>query len=213
MPVSLEGFCSLLIQKQTTLRSRVQPVMIPRNPVSLPCINFVAAGFGLVLRDYQARTLSWLYEVDSKNTERFLSFTCLKSDSHEFVEQAGVPPLFRLVLDEPSGDDSIFYSLVDCKFFASPITRKEEYIRYRVPVNGVALCDNPGSGKTIVSLALIHSKPFVSVDDLGFDVTSFVPSRATLIICPLHLATQWQSEALRCMPFASVVILQVSTVI
>jgi SNF2 family DNA or RNA helicase len=78
-----------------------------------------------------------------------------------------------------------------------------------VPVNGAALCDNPGSGKTIVSLALIHSKPFVSLDKIAYDLTAMVPSRATLIVCPLHLAAQWQSEALRCMPDANVLMIQV----
>jgi hypothetical protein len=141
-----------------------------------------------------------------------LSFTCLESDSHDLGEQAGVAPWFRLVFEAPmlSNVKSVFYSLLESTFFSSYIPRMNEFIRYRVPVNGVALCDNPGSGKTIVSLALIHSKPFVSVNSLGFDVTSFVPSRATLIICPLHLATQWKSEALRCMPNASVEMIQVS---
>jgi superfamily II DNA or RNA helicase len=106
---------------------------------------------------------------------------------------------------------SIFYSLSESAFFEySPQKpRKDKFIKYNVPVNGVALCDNPGSGKTIVSLALIHSKPFVSVKNIGFDLTAMMPSKATLIICPLHLAAQWQSEALRCMPGASVVMIQV----
>jgi hypothetical protein len=128
---------------------------------------------------------------------------------HELHERADLPPWIRL--DEHEGT-SIFYSIPDSAFIKSSTLepRKEKFIKYRVPVNGVALCDNPGSGKTIVSLALIHSKPFVSVEGLGFDITSFVPSRATLIICPLHLATQWKEEALRCMPDASVVLMQVS---
>jgi hypothetical protein len=79
-------------------------------------------------------------------------------------------------------------------------------------VNGVALCDNPGSGKTIVSLALIQSKPFVSVNDIAYDMTAMVPSKSTLIICPLHLAAQWQSEAVRCMPGASVVMIPTTQV-
>jgi SNF2 family DNA or RNA helicase len=166
---------------------------------------FKAAGFGLKLHEYQARTLSWLYQVES-SAERVLSFTCRESED-ESAEQSEVPDWIRLDLN----GNIIFYSLSESVFFEySPSKpRTGRFIKYRVPVNGVALCDNPGSGKTIVSLALIHSKPFLSVDHLGFDVTSFVPSRATLIICPLHLATQWQEEALRCMPDAKVEMIQV----
>lgn len=155
--------------------------------------------------------MSWLFEVERNESKRVLSVTCLESESNDVAEQADVPPWVRLVFDEPAlFGDSIYYSLPQSKFFTmSTQPRTDNFIKYRVPVNGVALCDNPGSGKTIVSLALIHSRPFVSVGNLGFDVTSFIPSRATLIICPLHLATQWQAEAIRCIPNVRVVIINV----
>ena len=92
-----------------------------------------------------------------------MSFTCHESGSYDLIEQAGVPPWIRLAAEDGT---SFFYSIPESAFFkTSPLMmpRKDMFIKYRVPVNGVALCDNPGSGKTIVSLALIHSKPFVSV--------------------------------------------------
>jgi SpoVK/Ycf46/Vps4 family AAA+-type ATPase len=131
--------------------------------------------------------------------------------SRDIGGDADIPPWIRLDDVKNDNGNSIYYSLSESAFFEYSVVepRKDKFIKYRVPVNGVALCDNPGSGKTIVSLALIHSKPFVSVDHFGSDVTSFVPSRATLIICPLQLAEQWQTEALRCMPDATVVLIPV----
>ena len=53
-------------------------------------------------------------------------------------------------------------------------------------------------------MALVHSKPFVTIPQhvLGRldDRFSLMTSRATLIVCPSHLALQWRDEALRCIP-------------
>jgi SNF2 family DNA or RNA helicase len=163
------------------------------------------------LHDYQARTLSWLYQVESNREERALSFTCPEyMPSRDVGGDANILWICLVGVKNDNGN-SIFYSLLESAFFeySADEPRKVKFIKYRVPVNGVALCDNPGSGKTIVSLALIYSKPFVSVKGLGFDIPSFVPSRATLIISPLHLVEQWQTEALRCMPDASIVLIPV----
>jgi SNF2 family DNA or RNA helicase len=152
--------------------------------------------------------LSWLYQVESSKEARVLDFKCPESESHDQFDRANIPPW--ILFDTENDETSIYYSLPERVFFqSSPLKpRKDTFIKYRIPVNGVALCDEPGSGKTIVSLALIHSKPFVSLEGLRVDLTSFLPSRATLIVCPLHLASQWQSEALRCMPNAEIVLIQ-----
>jgi SNF2 family DNA or RNA helicase len=169
----------------------------------------------LKLRDYQAQTLTWLHQVESdNNAERALAFTCPEFISSrdldkDDIEDVDIPPWIRIGMEIRGFP--IFYSLSESAFFVySPTTtRREKFINYRVPVNGVALCDNPGSGKTIVSLALIHSRPFVSVKHLGADVTCFMPSRATLIICPVQLSEQWEEEALRCMLNANIVMITV----
>jgi SNF2 family DNA or RNA helicase len=125
------------------------------------------------------------------------------------LEEIDIPPWIRIGIENHGFP--IFYSLSESEFFEySPLEpRNEKVIVFKVPVNGVALCDNPGSGKTIVSLALIHSKPFVSLDKIAYDMTAMVPSKATLIICPLQLAEQWRSEAMRCMPSSDIVLIPV----
>ena len=68
---------------------------------------------------------------------------------------------------------------------------------------GGVLADNPGYGKTITTLALIHSNPLDSFNALPLTpVEKFYlfPSRATLIICPANLVKQWQAEVEKCLP-------------
>lgn len=77
--------------------------------------------------------------------------------------------------------------------------------------NGAILADDTGTGKTVTALALVHAHRFTSVGDLRWDnpmdSISYLPSRATIVVCPSHLAAQWRLEALKCMPNCKVKLL------
>jgi superfamily II DNA or RNA helicase len=68
---------------------------------------------------------------------------------------------------------------------------------------GGILADNPGMGKTVTLLALLHSNPVDSLDHIQMppeDKLIRLPSRATLIVCPSNLVTQWRDEVVKCLP-------------
>jgi DNA repair protein RAD5 len=68
------------------------------------------------------------------------------------------------------------------------------------------LADEMGLGKTITTISLIHSNPllkmhkFTKVNDM-----IKLSSKATLVLCPSHLAKQWESEIQRCNPDLKVI--------
>ena len=67
------------------------------------------------------------------------------------------------------------------------------------------LADDPGSGKTITTLGLIHSNPItrekrIERQNLFDDIDKFVQSRASCVICPENIQLQWIEEAKRCNP-------------
>lgn len=60
-------------------------------------------------------------------------------------------------------------------------------------------------------MSLIHVNPLKSFTQIQYDYPSqkdfFLPSRATLVVCPSHLTSQWKYEAERCMPKSNVLLL------
>ena len=157
-------------------------------------------GFGLTLRDYQKRTLGWMMKIENKKDARMLRYTVGSVDDvrNRFVqlpyENAPFIDLQKSVLVG-------FPHLEEIPGYGSEVEKI---------CNGFVLADDTGSGKTVTVFALIHSNPFKSVKDIPWDsetAGSLIPSRATLVVCPSHLATQWKTEAIRCMPGAKVILI------
>ena len=76
-------------------------------------------------------------------------------------------------------------------------TKIENDLYLNVKTKGGILSDEMGLGKTITSIALILTNPSLSnLPDINNN--SKINSKATVIICPSHLAKQWESEIKRC---------------
>ena len=125
-------------------------------------------GMLLTLRDYQEVGLAFMY---SKETSSALDCT-------------GISPLWDEIVPG-HGQSSFFFNPYSSEL--SNTAPKER------PTLGGILADEMGLGKTIEVLALIHTnRPVLA------SVSSRRPkTKATLIVCPLNLISQWKDEALR----------------
>lgn len=86
----------------------------------------------------------------------------------------------------------------------SAICNNKENTNIEIKTKGGILCDEMGLGKTITSLALVAlngstlPKETMWKGDLLF-------SSATLIVCPSHLAKQWETEVMKVFPKAKII--------
>ena len=77
-------------------------------------------------------------------------------------------------------------------------TKIDNELYFNVKTKGGILSDEMGLGKTITSIALILSNPSpINIPDINNN-NSKINSKATVIICPSHLAKQWETEIKRC---------------
>ena len=128
-------------------------------------------GMRLELRKYQKVALSFMYTKETNCS----------------VDSKGLSPLWRQ-----------FVTPVGETFYFSPYSGE---FRFEFPredhCTGGILADEMGLGKTIEILALIHSNRFKPPEDTEQDLPL---SRATLIVCPMNLMTQWREEVKFCFP-------------
>ena len=82
-------------------------------------------------------------------------------------------------------------------------TNNELY--FDVHTKGGILADEMGLGKTISMIALIHSNPAPS--NLEQLYNNKIITKATLVICPSHLAKQWENEIKKCNPKLKVLLI------
>lgn len=149
------------------------------------------AGFGLTLRDYQLRSLSWMKAVESNETS---DIGVVTNNLHRSSQ--GTPVKIKL------GETGWYLDLFNREITRNPGTTKIEPLR----IKGGILADDTGTGKTITCLALIQSTPLTPemarerFNSCTFGVPFRVPSQATMVVCPSNLYAQWISEARRCNP-------------
>jgi len=166
------------------------------NSLSSPEIE-PANGFGLQLRPYQKRTLSWIINLEKMDSkERFhlppLDFTI----PHQDPDEDGFYTYLRI------GPTNVYFDISTKGISYTPPVKP---FRSAYHCQGGVLADDTGTGKTVTVLALIHSQPFQSMPFNMMQLCKrqpleYLPSRATLVVCPSHLALQWKMEAERCMP-------------
>lgn len=153
----------------------------------------VPAGFGLQLRDYQLRSLTWMRRIEAAPSNE--DSACI-SNTIDFNCSASVVKL-------QFGETGWYLDI-----FGQAMTRNPKLSDSRgsLRLKGGILADDTGSGKTITCLALIHSFPFDEerarwrAGHTKICLPFCVPSRATCIICPSNLHAQWIREAERCNP-------------
>lgn len=72
----------------------------------------------------------------------------------------------------------------------------------KIKSKGGILCDEMGLGKTITSLSLVALNPSTLTDQYK---EGLIYSNSTLILCPSHLAKQWETEINKILPNANVI--------
>jgi len=82
-------------------------------------------------------------------------------------------------------------------------TNNELY--FNIHTKGGILADEMGLGKTISMIALIHSNP--ASPNLEQVYNNKIITKATLVICPSHLAKQWENEIKKCNPKLKVLLI------
>jgi DNA repair protein RAD5 len=132
-----------------------------------------AKGMLLQLRDYQRVALEFMSKKE-RGASSLDSKTSLSPLWLEYMSQTQVPFYFnpftgKLTLQSP----------------------KEEHC------TGGILADDMGLGKTIEILSLIHSHRATNFGSSCLNNDGLPKSKATLIVCPLNLLSQWRDEILR----------------
>jgi SNF2 family DNA or RNA helicase len=131
--------------------------------------------FKIKLYDYQKKSLAKMLKMEKGDT----SFTVKYTSSINIEDQ------------EYNYDPVSNQRVVDDKFL-------------KINIRGGILSDEMGLGKTITSIALIATNP-ASLDhpaakySNSFQIDKLF-TKATLVLCPSHLTTQWKTEITRCNP-------------
>ena len=116
------------------------------------------------LYSYQGNTLYWMQEVESNKIEFSINTSVDISDL---------------------ADKKIYFNPVKLKLTPNEILTKLSY-------NGAILGDEMGSGKTICCASLILNRP--SKVKKFTRINSRIYTKATLVLLPGHLASQWEYE-------------------
>ncbi|KAJ3405362.1 DNA helicase rad5 [Chytriomyces hyalinus] len=138
----------------------------------VPCAG-PSEPFALKLFDYQLRTLAWMQGIEDGEPSLFYA-----------------PNLFPV----EDGTDDMWIDMESKSF----IKLDEDVRKARNSAAGI-IADKPGVGKTITTLALCHSRPFVDQDFLYSMRKGMFRSRATLVLVPSNIADQWEQEIRKCL--------------
>lgn len=155
--------------------------LIPYCDASLQPTNFK-----LKLYDYQLRTLAKMIQIEKNDTNNSINYN------------------FEL---DFKGTNILFDPISSSKVYKN--------MKFTVTSKGGVLSDEMGLGKTISSIALISSNPVpANMPQMKYSsIADFdkIRSRATLVLCPSHLAKQWADEIKRCNPNLKVLMILTKT--
>ena len=161
-----------------------------------------ASSFALQLRKYQKQALHWMLgkERDQKSEAQ--------QSMHPLWEEYTWPTKNADDVDQPlvEGQDHFYVNLYSGEISLEFPVQEQNCL-------GGILADEMGLGKTIEIYSLIHSnrseidlqagsKPVTSVNDLPRLPQSSVSTEpapcTTLVVAPMSLLAQWESEAIKC---------------
>ena len=175
------------------LRSASTDIRLKDSENELPTAD--PPGFLLKLYDYQARTLTWMRRIESGD----IRIKYLKDYYHPLPDPDspdGSP--FCYVSGRDIAETAKTMALYQC--YTEPPSRFREF-----PIHGGLLADIMGNGKTVTGIAHICSQLARTGRDAfpklepGLEEDIYIPSRATLILCPNNIVDQWYSEFEKCL--------------
>ena len=153
----------------------------------IPVINSAEppANFKLTLHEYQKKSLAKMLLIEREKYNFNLDF------------------YFPIMID----DVQIIFDPIKCCI-------GDKYSQLKVSSKGGVLADEMGLGKTITTISLIASNPRVMVEGQNTKIvkgTTKIISKASLVLCPSHLLTQWTSEINRCCPHLKTLVIATKT--
>lgn len=146
--------------------------------------NEISPSFKLSLFDYQKQTLNWMLRTENKDYK----FMVPESSFYELGKNAYVQVVCKSTkLQEDFMSQYVFES--DYK--------SDEMVK----CHGGILADIMGNGKTVTTIALIYHNQAKMMPILTSIIERevYIPSRATLVVCPTNIASQWESEIYKCL--------------
>ena len=166
------GFNYLLLTKNSNLPIFIKfddnKSYLPNNELKNPPDDFKVK-----LYDYQKKSLYKMIQLENPNTAFIIDY----SSKINFLDNE--------------------YNFDPIKGIVSDTIRT-----FKLTTNGGILADEMGLGKTITSLSLIATNQSTYNENFKIsrldNKTKKIYSKATLIICPSHLTSQWESEAKKC---------------
>lgn len=143
----------------------------------IPNINPIKPNqnFKVKLYDYQQKTLAKMLQIEKNQEDFTINYT------YEFK-----------------------FNKTNILFDPVANIKVNDNLKIKIKTKGGILADEMGLGKTISLIALINTNP--AVDNLtNTKISSIsninkISSKATIILCPSHLAKQWEAEIKRCNP-------------
>lgn len=148
--------------------------------------------FKIKLYDYQGKTLTWMRQIESGDIK-------IKYYKDYYY---GIP-------DPDSGESFCYVSSRDVEETAKTLAHYHIYtdppdFYKEFKINGGLLGDIMGNGKTVTGIAHIYSEhcrlgPSYPPLLKGIEEDVYLPSRATLILCPNNIIEQWYDEFVKCL--------------
>ena len=138
--------------------------------------------FKVRLHNYQKKNLARMLEIENKDFK-------FKIDNTHYIK---------------IGSSKIYFDPIYCK-----LNEKSTSTIYAKSKGGV-LADEMGLGKTITCISLIVSNPYVSIPNTYLKTINYnqkIISKATVVVCPSHLLSQWNDEVKKCCPHFKTIVL------
>ena len=152
--------------------------------------------FRLKLFDYQSKSLSWMINIETGQYR----FNVPKSKYFKVTENAYV---------QLTGKGE------DVSLLSDYIYEADYEVTETLRCRGGILADIMGNGKTVTMIALIYHNRPVHPPLLTslIEREAYIASRATLIVCPTNIASQWYSELAKCLGdnYAGLRIIKIAT--
>ena len=180
------GLSYLVLVEYNRIKKISNPSIDDKSYLPYSIANNQPEGFKIKLYNYQLQSLGKMLSIENNNILRVVSQTSMIN----------------------LGESQIMFDPVKgC--------RVNEEIYIKLYSKGGILADEMGLGKTITSLALVKSNPKILNQNnyfISYQINSSkIISKATLLICPSHLAKQWADEVNKCLPKLKVVLIRTKT--
>ncbi|KAJ3116734.1 hypothetical protein HK098_006484, partial [Nowakowskiella sp. JEL0407] len=168
-PFKFQGESAVLENIEDGTTCLIEDLKIPPTFDIIPCPQ-PDTPFALELYDYQLRTLAWMQGIEDGEPALFYAPNVVKLNDDHFID-------------------------IDERTFGSA---KELLTEDKNVYSGI-IADKPGVGKTITTVALLHTRQFDDENYLYTLKNDRIRSRATLILAPNNICEQWVQEIKKCL--------------